>query len=180
MKKIIVVLSVITVCLLGLVYRVYSLNKDVPRAYYEEQVGYGENINLEQCQLKINSYSLNINENEDSIAIKVNMSIENKSEEALDIKSLLEYNTLSIGMTGNDYCELNNYTEEYSALEKDKLIDLDMTYYFYGIALDKIKNLDEIKLFISKQLYENEIKKEFENKKLYIKYVLLGRWDSEK
>ncbi len=169
-RAIFLTLSLIVVTLIGIRY--YVVNKGIPKEYYGEKYSMNEYVKLEGCELKVNSYDVNM-KGDTHTDIILNVSIKNTSDNTIDLKrSPLNENTLSIDSIPSDMCIINNIEED-SEIKAGETVNVEILAAFNGLYLEKINDFKEIKFYIAKKCYVNEIESYFNNGKFYAKYIEL-------
>lgn len=179
-KSIFLILGLIVVALMGIRY--YVVNKDVPREYYEEKYTINQWIEMEECQLRVNSYDVNI---VDSMVddITVNVSIKNTGDNILCLNGsksngpYLEGCNLSIGSEPACGC-FSGAKKEDTEVQVGETVNAKIRCSM-GLRLDEIKDSAEIKLYLPEKRYANETESYFNKNKLYAKCVQLGEWNFE-
>lgn len=172
MKKIIIcILSLLIIAVMGFQY--YRVNKEIPKEYYEEKYSKDHWIKTEHEEINVEGCTVDIEKETGIVKVEVALKIKGNDSDKVLRSYLCEQSVLGIGMVQNDYCEITDL-KEYDGYKEIKL-----QYHFNGLDLDYVKSSDEIRLYLAKEMYKNEVVSYFKDKKLYAKYILLGAWRSE-
>lgn len=172
-KRLLGILLIILIILLGVM--IYKVNKNIPKDYYEQSYSNKDKVKTEKCEISVNSYDIRVVDS-DNIEIDVDYCIKNKGSNLLDITSVCLSNLLCIDMIKSDYSKIKNYEEYFSNVNSGDTVNVKMIYYFYNVSIENIKDNFEIRNYLSKDLYVNEVKDYYSKEKLYTKYIQLGRW----
>lgn len=175
MKKKIGLLSVIfIIALIGLQY--YKVNKDIPQDYYTDEFVINEKINLESCNLTIHEVSYRIKENKEkenthNVEVVLEILIDNINDKKFNFIDLMDGCKLGIGILPSNFNDNEGKIEKV----KDKnQMRFTMVCNLYSIELNKISKTENIKFYIAPVLYKDEVKKYYDQGKLYCKCVKLG------
>ncbi|MBU5317015.1 hypothetical protein KQI30_12175 [Clostridium bornimense] len=172
MKKIIIcILSLLIIAIMGFQY--YRVNKEIPKEYYEEKYSKDRWIKTEHEEINVEGCTVDIEKETGIVKVEVALKIKGNDSNKVLRSNLCDESILSIGMVKNDYAEITNLRE------RDGYKEIKIQYHFNGMDLDYVKSSDEIRLYLAKSMYEDEVVSNFKNKKLYAKYISLGVWGSE-
>lgn len=178
-KRIIVFLSIIIMILC--VVRYYELNKNVPKEYTVDQYTTNKWIKMDDSEMIINSYKINQRDEkidgDDNFDVTLNVTVKNISNNTINISDLLDYSKVSLEIYYQDYCNARGEGDKVENLKANSTVDLELKYTLFNSELSRLKNKDEYRFYIAKQLYKNEVEKFFKEGNLYSKYVILEERD---
>lgn len=178
-KKYICIICIIVILAMG--YKYYKVNANVANKYYLNKYNLNEVIKLKDASLKIQGMECKLGAedsyNERTVDITCNVEFTNLNKEKIqDVLNELCYkSSLGIGMAPCQFNDVNKGSDEIKEeISRKGKSGIKIKYSFYGIDLNKLKNKDEIRFYISRTLYEEEIRTYYKDNKLYSKYVTLG------
>ena len=177
-RKIYIIIIIILICLLSFCgYRYYKINKNVPRKYIIDHYSTGENVKLDNVDIKVKSFEKvqrDIeSDGDDNIECVLEINIKNTNKNSINLAPLIEESKLSLGVFYQDYCNITGDFKKIKKLLPNEDVNLTFTYTIPKRVIKYSNNKSDFQFYIAKSLYKEQIVEKMKDFKLYGKCVEL-------
>jgi len=168
----IVIISIFVLITLGCRYA--KINKDVPNAYEKQSYDINQNIDLDNLQLVVKSYSIDKtgDNNYNNTDVSLELEIKNKSDTTIDGTALIYNSKLATGFSYQDCANIED--NDLQNLKNLKAKDELKFSINYSLAPEQLENIESLKFYISNILYKDEIIEKYKDLIFYSKYIELN------